>query len=381
MKNNLANKLIPVAVILVTIGITAGALATKKHAEDVRANAVNPPKSALGVSVSVATVELKPRSVTVRVNGFLAPAETRTVSPELSGYIQTQHFEISDAVKKGIPLFQIDDTLSKIAVEKSEASLDQAKGQLSLAEIKLDKVQDMGTAAIPIERDKAVSEHKVAIAGVRAAEATHHEAKVLFEKTILRSPISGLVSRIYRRQGEFAHAGQPLIELIETNTLKLLVQLDDREVVMFSPGDPAQISIPALPTKSFQGKILRIFPSAALDSRKFELEIEIANSSGELRPGFYAEARLTAIPKGNGSQVPAIPRLAIVDINEQEHCFLVRHDASAGRDTAYLTPVETVPLLGAPQFAQVISGLEVGDRVITSGLQHVTDKGPVLVRD
>ncbi len=381
MKNKLANILIPTAVVAATVAIAAAALATQKYASDQRTNALTPPKTSMGISVSVATVELKSRSVTVRASGFLAPAQIRTISPEVSGYIRVQHHEVSDPVRKDDPVFKIDDTLSKIAVEKSEAALDQSKSQRTLAEENLKKVQNLGEAANPFELTKFSTEHQIAVAAVRGAEAAHHEAGVFLEKTTVESPITGFVSKIYRRRGEFAHTGQPLVELIETDTLKLLVQFDDREVVMFSPGDDAKISIPALPTQTFRGQILRIFPIAAIDSRKFEVEIKIDNHSGELRPGFYAEARLTATPRQPNAQVPAVPRLAIFDIDRREHCFLVQRDESTGRDIAKLARVETVQLLGSPQFAQVLSGLEVGDRVITTGLQHVTDEAVVLIRD
>ncbi len=381
MKNNIPRIVIPIIVLVATVGLTAAALATKKHADDIRANAMAPPKPAMGVSVSVASVEWRARSLTVRTNGFLAPVETRTVSPEVSGYIEQQFHEVSDPVSSGHPMFQIDRSLAAIGVEGSEAVVDRAKSQLTLAEENLKRVQRLGEAANPLELTRFSAEHQVALASVREAEAAHHEARVLFDKTDVTSPLNGFVSRIYRRQGEFAHAGQPIVEVIETGTLKLLIQLDDREVVIFATNDPAEIYVPALPTKSFDGKILRIFPSAALDSRKFEVEIAIANVDGHLRPGFYAEATLTAVPDEASAQVPAMPRLAIQIRDGADHCFVIHRDESTGQEIARLVRIETVPLLGSPQFAQVLSGLEVGDRVITTGLQHVTDKAAVLIRD
>ena len=74
-----------------------------------------------------------------------------------------------------------------------------------------------------------------------------------------------------------------------------------------------------------------------------------------------------------------IPRLAVLELYRQHYCYVVRRTAAESVDRAYWTLIETLPILSDPQNVQVISGLEVGDRVVTTGLQHVTHECVVRV--
>jgi len=380
--------LVTTAILTITAALGTGGVAALRWVEAQKADqrATEPPEP--GVDVEVAVAAYRAVSHRVAARGFVAPDEELTIASEVPGRIDGQYVEASDHVAKGDALFQIDRALHETAVQKAEAEIARTGADLHEAQVQAQRVEHLqkSDSAPPIEVLEVQTAVERAEAMAREAEVTLAEARLLLEKTTIRAPVDGIVARVHAREGEFALTGQPLAELIVTARVKLTVQLNDQEVVTLSPGDPVTVSVPALPGERFLGSVLRIFPRAALDSRKFEIEIEIPNPDGRLRPGFFAEALITpengpSDEGDGGGEVLAIPRLAVMQLHRQEYCFIVHRRPGENLDRARWTLIETLPILTDPQNVQVISGLRPGDRVITSGLPHVSHDTVVRVVD
>lgn len=372
------NPIVTIAVLLVTAALcTAGITALRwVDADREQTVADTPPQS--GVAVSVAVAATHRVSLEVSTWGFLAPFEELTIAAEVSGPIESQSVDVSDRVSKGDTLFQIDKALHAVALDKALAEKERAASDFRQARENANRVQGLQAteSANPMEVLDVQTALDKAKAMVKWADATVNEARILLHKTTIASPLDGVVARIHTRQGEYAHVGQPLVDIIVTGRLKLTVQLEDREVIAFTTGDPVTMIPTALPGKTFDGRILRIYPRATLDSRKFEVEIELPNPQGQLRPGFFAQAKMVPRPTTDGDaaapEVLTIPRLAVLERYRQQYCYVIRRAEGESADRASLTPIETLAILTDPQNIQVVSGLQAGDRVVTTGLQHVT---------
>jgi len=377
---------VTVVVLVITAGLCAGGVTALRWVEVQRAEqqSVEPPTAGVDVEVAAARMRLVGHEVSSR--GFLAADEQLVISSEVAGRIDGQFVEASDRVEKGGVLFEIDRALREMAVEKAKADVARMRSDLHEAQVHWQRVARLEEtdSAPPIEVLEVQSAVERSKAMVRAAEVALSEAELVLDKTTIRSPVSGVVAGVLARQGEFASIGHPLAEVIVTDRVRLTVQLNDREVVSIGPGDTVEVSVSALPGEVFAGEILRIFPRATLDSRKFEVEIGISNPDGRLRPGFFAEARITP---GRGSseggegvrEILTIPRLAVQELHRQEYCFVVVRRAGESVDRARWTLIETLPILTDPQSVQVVSGLEAGERVITLGHLHVTHDTVVRV--
>lgn len=378
-KNNVA----VVAVVLVLTAVLAGVgFAARQLAITRQADPPGRPEVDPGIMVGVATVEIGESRLEIHPRGWLSAFTELTVAAQQPGIVEEQLVEVSDRVSKGDPLFQIDHALRATAIKKARAEAERAKSELELAAENLTRIERLNASEStnPTEVRQVRTKHAIARAVLKRAEASVEEAMLLEQQATIRSPLTGVVSRIYTRAGEYAHMGQPLADVMETDRLKLNVQLDDREVVAFNHGDAVTLRVPAMPGRRFAGRILRIYPGAQLDSRMFEIEIEIPNADGLLRPGFWAEATLLAkLPttdENDPSAAPlVIPRMSVFERYGQTYCFAIR--ASDGALRAYLTQIETFPLLSDPHNVRVVHGLSVGDRVVTTGLQHVTHEAVV----
>jgi len=341
------------------------------------------PMETSGVAVSVASVTATKRSLEIDSRGFLVPFEELTLSAEVSGTVEEQLVDVPDRVHKGDTLFQLDDSLRDVAINKALADAKGAASDVHKAEENARRVERLKEtdSARPVESLDAETALAKANAVAQRAQAAVAEARLLKNKSTLIAPRNGVIARIYARQGEYAHAGQPLVDIIVLDRLKLTVQVDDREIVELVPGDTVAMVATALPGRTLSGSILRIFPRAVPDSRKFEVEILVPNPDRRLRPGFFVEAKIKPTPLHAADQptILTLPRLAISELYRQQYCFVVRKDINGGVERAHWTPIETLPILTDPQHVQVVSGLHLADRVVITGLQHVTDDCAVRI--
>lgn len=376
-----------VVVILVTAALVCAGVAALNHAKAKHREAAGATLRPEGVEVEFAVATQQYVAPEVSASGFLRPFEELTISAQVAGYIASQLVDVSDRVRVGDSLFQLDTSLRESAVHKARAAVDRAGTDLQFANKNRDRLLKLQTqqSANATEILQADTEVAVAAAVLKQAEAGLEDATILLDKTVIRSPLTGFVSKLHRRKGEYAHIGRPLIEIIETDRLKLLVELNDGEIVPFAPGDPVSVRVTALPGEPLAGSILRIHPGATADTRKFVVEIEIPNPGHRLRPGFYAEARLmhgeTDEADAHRHLILTIPRMAIVDQRQKQYCYVVRHVESENQERAFRVPIETVPILSDPHHVAVLSGIVPGDRVITTGLRHVRHNGIVRIAE
>ncbi|MEE9294105.1 MAG: efflux RND transporter periplasmic adaptor subunit [Phycisphaerae bacterium] len=386
-----------VIVLLVTAALGAAGVAALKRAEARRAQSTTEPPPELGVAVGIAVARSRTIAVQVDASGFLQPFEQLTISTQVPGHVENQYVEVSDRVNAGDMLFQLDASLRTTAVEKARAAVDRADSELKLAVDNLNRMQRLEAqrSTNPTEVLQVETQHAIAQAMLKKAQAALREALIMLDKMLIRAPITGEIALVHTRQGEYAHAGQPLVDIMESDRLKLIVQLSDREIVAFAPQDPVTMRPSALPGETFAGQVLRIHPRATLDSRMFEVEIEVPNADHRLRPGFHVHATLhqkarhtdkTHHDVGSAvrtaqTKVVTIPRAAVFENYRRKYCYVVKKRGDDDRQHAVRTPIDVAPLLSDLQHVQVLTGVQPGDRVITTGLQHVTHQSIVRVID
>ena len=379
------NRAVVVIVILVTAALGVVGVTAMKRAEDRRTADTTEAPPERGVLVGVSTARSRVIAVQVETAGYLQPFEQLTISTQVPGYVEHQHVEASDRVNAGDLLFELDAALYATAIESAQAIVERAESELVLADdnvARMDRLQAQQSTN-PTEVLQADTQQAIAQAMLKKSRAALQEARIMLERTRIHAPLTGEIVRVHTRQGEYAHVGQPLVDIMESERLKLIVRLNDRQIVAFVPGDPVTMTPSALPGERFDGRILRVHPRAALDSRMFEVEIEVPNNDRRLRPGFYVHAVLKKSDdpsNANGAVVLTIPRSAVFEHYRRQYCYVVK-TRDDGRQHAVRTPIEIAPLLSDMQNVQVMAGVRQGDRVITTGLQHVTHESVVRISD
>lgn len=379
-----------VLALVTTLALFAAGVLVRGLVNTSQAKAAHDLDGTVATPVRVARIEQRTLLNRAEFHGFLAPFTELAISTTVPGEIVGQSVEISDDVQAGQPLFKIDDTVRKIEHEQALAVLERADSEYELAQANWHHIESLpDQTSASIEHTRAQMHYRAAKADKQRAEASVRLAAVLLERTTVKSPIDGVVSRIHSRQGEFVRQGQPLAEVIEIDRLKLLAEVEDRNVVWMEVGLPVVLTTNTLPGGQFGGTVCRIYPKALPTSRKFEVEIELPNPDRCLRPDFFMRGFITKQGGGNANAasltILVVPREAVVKLYGQDYCYVI-HSVDEGLGAASIleavrTAVVVLPIPSDPRRYQLIGGAVEGDLVVTKGIQHLSERTTVRIAD
>lgn len=172
----------------------------------------------------------------------------------------------------------------------------------------------------------------------------------------ITSPISGVIQTLDARQGVTLGAGQTLAQVSGIGTVWLNAAVPEAQSGSVRIGQNATATLTAFPGETFGGRIIAILPTAQADSRTLTVRIELANRSGRLRPGMFAQVAL------GDSAAPTllVPSEAVIRTGTRTIVMLATGD---GR----YHPAEVRAGREAGGQTEIVQGLAVGEKVVASG--------------
>ncbi len=340
------------------------------------------------------------------------------------------------------------DISSYIAAEKTtEANLEHAKADLEQKTMDWGRAQALYKDGILAKQDYdakkaaydlAVASVAQAVAGVnqakaqtdsarghlRTQEATLQANKDMLDRTIAIAPFDGIVTNEPVREGETVvegiqnTEGSTLMTLADMSVVTAEVKVDETDIVNVTLGQPADVTVDALPGKVFKGQVTLVGDQALLrstgiatsqsttgteEAKDFKVVVTLDAPSKELRPGLSCTAKITTAHKNNvlslpiqaltmhdpaldapkskgGVQAATTSASAPVKSDPVQGVFVVEKD-SRGRLRAKFVPVKT-GITGATDI-EVLSGLTAGEEVVTGPYKTLRDlkNGALLKRD
>jgi HlyD family secretion protein len=270
-------------------------------------------------------------TVTVRATGQLQPTKSVDVGSEVSGIIDSVEVDYNDHVKVGQVLAKINIDKFQSTVLQSKASLDSARAKVQDAQVtvqetekkyrriveararsnnQLPSKQDLETAQANYERAKvAVS---TAQATVTQAEATLAVDQTNLSKTVIKSPVNGVVLARNVEPGQTIAASFSVTTMFalaeDLSNMKLQVNIDEADVGEVKAGQPAAFTVDAYPGKRFPGKItqLRYQSTTTNNVVTYLAVISVNNKEMLLRPGMTATAEITVLSVPNALLAPNV---------------------------------------------------------------------------
>ncbi len=317
--------------------------------------------------VAAAAVEGRDLPLTIEAVGTLQGWEEVTVSSEVPGTIDRVLVDLGDQVKQGQPLVAISPKELRAAHERAEGALAQAE-EAARRRARGETLYQRGILARQ-DVEGLEAEDRMAQAAVRERQGERELARVRLNEAVIRAPIAGYVRRRLVSAGEFIEDKKPVLVLVTPHPLKLAAQVSERYAGEVRAGQAVEVVVEAYPDRTFPGKVTRVGPAVAVESRTFAVEAEVPNKDRLLKPGSFAKA---AIRVRMEAGVPVIPEAALLTLAGVKKVFV----AEGG--TARARPVETGRRLNG--MWEVRSGLKVGERVLVSGHAWLSDGDPIEVR-
>lgn len=193
-------------------------------------------------------------------------------------------------------------------------------------------------------------------------------AKLMASDVNVRASFAGVINKKNIEPGAFVAPGQSLFEIVNISTLKLAVNVDEKQIGNTRIGQNVEVVSSIHPDQKYSGVVTFIAPKANA-SLNFPVEIEIKNNANnDLKAGMYGTAYF-----GNNTtgQVLTIPRTAFVGSVSTNKVFAIKNGKAELK--------EIVSGRNFGEYIEVISGLSNGDQVVVSGQINLTDQTPVEV--
>ena len=306
-------------------------------------------EEAPSVSVEQVTVREVPQNATY--TSTVQAYVKNNIAPQMTGRITKINAEIGDFVTKGQVLAEID-----------KVQLLQSQLQLQNQEVELARLKSLYEAGGLSKSDLDAIELQYNV--------TKAQMENLLENTVLRSPVDGVVTARNYDQGDMYSMSAPIYTVEQIVPVKLLVGISESDYTKVKKGDSVEITVDAVPGKTFHGKIEKIYPTIDPATRTFTVEVVIDNSYKTLRPGMFARVNVNF---GSNNNV-VIPDVAVV-----------KQQGSGERFVYILNDDNTVTyqkvVLGRRMGAEyeVLEGVEDGAKVVTGGQIRLKDGIKVTV--
>lgn len=336
------------------------------------------------MTVELTKVGRAPLQAYVEVVGTLVGAQTVDIVPRAQGRLQSITVRIGDPVTKGQVLAKVEDEELREQLRQADASFEvaratirQREADLSFARTNLDRNKSLfDRNLLPRQSlDDAEARYQAAQAQLDLAQAQlqqassrREELRINLGNTTVNSPVTGFVARRFVDPGAFVTQSVTLLSVVDISIVRLVVNLVERDLNKVSVGAGASVSVDAYPGEQFTGRVARVAPVLDPATRTAEMEIEIPNGSGRLKPGMYARVRLISASKTNAL---VVPKAAVVDSQGRRGVFMVRNGQAVFRAV-------TLGLEEADR-VEIVDGLNEGDQVVTTGASALRDGAQVLL--
>ena len=252
---------------------------------------------AANVVVDAARLQLiEPRR---EVTGELRAIRRSIIASKQPGLVVQVAVEEGDAVKTGATLVRLDDTLERLAVERSRSELQSAQAiheartaQLTRAQRDLDSVRSLGDSASEKEILDARSDVIIAeaqLAGANAdtlgAQADLESAEQRLEDMVIAAPFAGVVTKKHTEVGQWIGVGDDIVELVDNSVVDAWLNVPEKLLARLQiDGVDAQVRLVAT-GDVFSAPVSAIVPQADSLSRLFPVRVRLKNTDGRLRPG------------------------------------------------------------------------------------------------
>lgn len=353
------------AVLLIIIGVRIfmNVMSSRERAE----------KATQGKAIAVPTGFAKRETIkpVLTFAGNLDPVWQAKIASKIAGRIQSVLVNEGDYVEAGTVLAALDSSEIDATVNAARGSVYDAKANLEQAATTLARYQRLleKGAISQQEVDNASFARDMAAGKLESAQGTYENAYSRMEGTRVITPHAGYVVKRYYQEGYYAKDTDALFNVADISTLLVKINIPEGQIGAVALGSVAEIEVPAMPGKKFQGKVTKIAAVADAPGRTFASEVSIPNSEGLLRGGVYANVYIKSNDKPNAL---VVPQSAIVMREDQRTVFVLDQDNFVKRK------VLTTGYIGNG-LVEVLGGLEENERIIIGGQNKIREGSKVKI--
>ena len=317
------------------------------------------PGGGRGQTVSEAVIGARAFTDEIRVLGVARGRRSVNITASTSELITRVLFTDGQRVAAGTPLVELQ-------AREEDAGIIEARAQVAQAQRQFDRYKTLADRGIAprVTAEDAGTALATAQASLTAALARRGDR-------LIRAPFAGVLGLSSVTAGTLVSPGGIITTLDDIDIVRVDFPVPERYLGVLRPGTPITATIDAYGDEVFGGRIALIDTRVNEQTRAVTARAEIPNPGARIRPGMAVRV---AVQQGQRS-APAAPEAAVQ--YEGDGAFVYRIARGDGGSTAQRVEVEAGAVEGG--YVEILSGLNVGDRVVGSGLNRIQPGAPVRV--
>lgn len=337
-------KMILVLILLVLVIGSVAMMLMPKRAE------VVPVAEPVALPVVVQEVVLTNLQDQVVYSGRIEAEQDVSLAVDDNGRIVWLGAAQGDRVKAGAFLLRLDDAKETASVSRAEVELRQAEGDL----VRWEAMKKAGAVSA---QDYETMRNRRDLALIAVGET-----RGLLAKRTVVSPVDGVVNERMVELGEMAMPGKPAFRVVKADTVKVLLDVPERDVAFMKVGMPLGFTVDVLPGEGLTGVVAFVASAAEAASLTFRLELRAENPEGRIKPGMIARVSLR---RGERRGAVVVPLQSLIPDQGQYVAYVVEDGRAVRHVVKLVAVVDTL--------AVVQDGLRPGDRVVVEGQRLATD--------
>ena len=352
-----------ILVVCLSVAGVAGAMLKKQNQPAPAAQPATPAAAVLEFLPSdVTTAKSRDLRQLLPLSGSLRAVNQASVKAKVAGEVREVLVREGEAVKAGQVLIKMDVSDYQARVDQARGALMAARGQLDIAA----KTRDNNKALLGkgfISKnafDNAESQYEIARANVESARGALDVAQKALSDTVIRAPISGLVSSRSVQPGEKVSADNRLLDVVDLSRMELEAAVPAADIMNVAPGQEVQVRIEGMP-QPLTGTVARINPATQAGSRSIMVYVKIDNPQNVLRVSMFGEAQLTIAKKAN---VLSVPQTAIQNDAGNTYVYAIENGKLAQKPVALGARGDD----GEGAAVEVLNGLQEGAQIVKTNL-------------
>src|SRR5215470_5328357 len=304
---------------------------------------------------------------TMSVIGTMEAVQGVTVSADLPGVVAKINFQSGQFVNKG-------DVLVELDTRQEVSQLAALEAQRDLAKINYDRSQELNKQGVISrqEYDRAIADHKQTEANVAETQAT-------IERKTIRAPFSGVLGIRKVNLGQYLAAGAPIVPLQSLNPIYVDFGVPQQESAKVRVGSTLQVVSEDLGGRQFNGRVTALDSLVDQTTRNIQVQATLPNPDGKLKPGMFVQVQFGV---GTARDVVTLPASAISYAPYGDSVFVISEMKDPKGQTYKGVRQQFVKVDGSrgDQVA-VVSGINPGDEVVTSGVFKLRNGAAVKVNN
>lgn len=302
------------------------------------------------------------------------------IRPEVSGYITDIYFNDGQQISKGSKLYSIDQQQYKAAYEQAVANLNAAKANLLKAQQDNDRYNELAKndAIAKQVLQHAQADLDAAKNQVAAAQANVNFVQTNFRNSTIYAPFNGTIGISQVKLGSAVTAGQTLMNTISSNNpMAVDFEIDESQIARFNKlqnkktndkDSTFTLQLPDLSIYPYYGKLILLDRAVDPQTGTLRVRLVFPNPNNLLKPGLTCNVRVLNTTQANSI---IIPFKAVIEQMGEYFVYVIKNGKVSQQRIN----------IGMNIFGNVIvkDGLNVGDLIVTEGVQKLKDNSPVVI--